>query len=67
MASEPKSGYVDSSAERPTGLARTLLVSGWLKAQLMRTAVYGTVRTVLWKGRMGDCPPYPYPEVRPTN
>ena len=29
------------------------------KSQLIRTAVYGTVRTVVWEGRMSDCPPYP--------
>jgi len=33
--------------------------SGGSKSQLIRTAVYGTVRTVVWEGRMGDCPPYP--------
>ena len=33
--------------------------SGGSKSQLIRTAVYGTVRTVVWEGRMSDCPPYP--------
>src|ERR1039457_3991365 len=38
--------------------------SGGSKSQLIRTAVYGTVRTVVWEGRMSDCPPYPDPQKR---
>jgi hypothetical protein len=32
------------------------------KSQLIRTAVYGTVRTVVWEGRTSVCPPYPDPQ-----
>src|SRR6266545_4822629 len=59
MASEPEPGHVVCSAQRGTRLARTLFVSRRPKAQLIRTAVYGTVRTVVWEGWMSDCPPYP--------
>src|SRR5216683_4613074 len=59
MASESESGHVVCSAQRGTRLARTLFVSCGSQAQLIRTAVYGTVRTVVWEGRMSDCPPYP--------
>src|SRR5712692_8464888 len=59
MASESESGHVVCSAQRGTRLARALFVSCGSQAQLIRTAVYGTVRTVVWEGRMSDCPPYP--------
>src|SRR5712691_10166246 len=59
MAFESESGHVVCSAQRGTRLARTLFVSRRSKAQLIRTAVYGTVRTVVWEGRMSNCPPYP--------
>jgi hypothetical protein len=32
----------------------------------IRTAVYGSVRTVVWEGRRSDPPPYPDPEARAT-
>src|SRR5713101_5928357 len=65
MASESESGHVFCSAQRGTRLARALFVSCGSQAQLIRTAVYGTVRTVVWEGRMSDCPPYPDPDWLP--
>src|SRR5213083_1857876 len=32
----------------------------------IRTAVYGTVRTVVWEGRRSDPSPYPDPKARAT-
>ena len=59
MASEPDSGHVSCIVERRTRLAWIAFIGAKPTAQLIRTAVYGTVRTVVWEGRTSDRPPYP--------
>src|SRR5437660_6587867 len=61
VACQPESGSGHRPVECLSRLVWTSVIGRGSKRITNRTAVYGTVRTVVWEGRRSDPSPYPDP------
>src|ERR1700720_726717 len=59
LASRPEQSPLHRASQCPLQIARPPVLDRSALAQLLETAVYGPVRTVVWEGRSREAPPVP--------